>query len=87
VAVRVLAAGEDAEDTGADHLQEAVLSEVGVAGLVEGIGEGPGQADALVELADGQQPGVAAELTLRRLDHERGAKEVKDLWPAGWYTY
>jgi hypothetical protein len=51
----------------------------GSRGVGEGIGEGPGQADALVELADGQQPGVAGELTPRRLDHERGGEEIKDL--------
>src|SRR5205807_471110 len=60
--VLVLVAGEDAVDAGADHLQEGVFGEVGGAGVVEGIGEGPGQADALVELADGDQPGVAGEL-------------------------
>jgi hypothetical protein len=38
-----------------------VLGEVGVAGVVQDIGEGPGQADALVKLADGEQPGVAGE--------------------------
>jgi hypothetical protein len=31
-----------------------VLGEVGVAGVVEGVGEGPGEPDALVELADGK---------------------------------
>ena len=64
-----------------------MLGEVGVAGLVEGIGERPGQADALVELADGQQPGVTEELTWRRLNHERGADEFEDMWPAGWYIH
>jgi hypothetical protein len=63
VVVPVLIGGQDAEDAGRDHFQEAVLGEVRVAGIVEGVGEGPGQADALIELADGEQPSVAGELT------------------------
>jgi hypothetical protein len=39
-----------------------VLGEVRVAGVVEGFAEGPGEPDALVELADGQQPGIAGQL-------------------------
>ena len=48
---------------------------------------GAGQANAMIELADGQQPGVASELARRRLDHERSADEVEDMWPAGWYIH
>jgi hypothetical protein len=62
VVVLVRVAGQDAVDPGPDHLQEAVFGEVGVAGVVQGIREGPGEADALVELADREQPGVAGEL-------------------------
>jgi hypothetical protein len=40
-----------------------VRREVKVAGVIERVGEGPGQANALVELADGEQPGVAGQLT------------------------
>jgi hypothetical protein len=40
-------------DAGADHLQEGVLGQLGVAGVVEGVGEGPGEPDAPIELADG----------------------------------
>jgi hypothetical protein len=36
-----------------------VLGQVRVAGVIEGVGEGPGEPDALIELADGEQPGVA----------------------------
>ena len=71
--------GQGAVDPGPDHLRDRLLREVGVAGVVKGIGEGPGQADTLVALAGGQQPGVAGELARRRLDHERGADEVKDM--------
>jgi hypothetical protein len=42
VVVLVLLAGEDAVDPGPDHLQERMLGEVGVAGVVEGVREGPG---------------------------------------------
>ena len=60
VVVLVLVAGEDAEDAGADHLQEGVLGEVGVAGVVEDGGELLRQADAFVELPQRQQAGVGA---------------------------
>jgi len=63
-------AGQDAVDAGLDHLREGALGTVGVAGVIEGFGNGTGRADALVELADGEQPGVAGELTRRRLDNE-----------------
>jgi hypothetical protein len=71
VVVLVLVACEDALDAATDHLQEAVLCEVRVAGVIEGFGKGPRQADALVELADGEQPGITGELTLGWLDDER----------------
>jgi hypothetical protein len=87
VVVLVLVPGEDAVDPGPGHLQEGVLREAGVAGVVQGVGEGPGEPDALVELADGEQPGIAGELAGGWLDDERRAEEVEDLWPGGWSTH
>ena len=58
-----------------------MLGEVGVAGGVEGAGVGPCQPDALVELADGEQSGVAGELAGRGLNNERRPEEVEDLGP------
>jgi hypothetical protein len=49
VVVLVLVVGQDAKDADADHLQEAVPHEVGIAGIVEGVGEDPSESDALVE--------------------------------------
>ncbi len=43
--------------------------------------------DALVELANGQQPGIGGELACGRLHDERRAEEVEDLLPGGWYTH
>jgi hypothetical protein len=77
VAVLVLGAGQDAKDADADHLQEGVPREVGIAGVVEGVGEGPSESDALVEPANGLLACVAGQLTGRRLDHERGAEESR----------
>jgi hypothetical protein len=54
VVVLVLVASEDAVHAGPDHLHEGVLREVGVPGVIECFGKGPGQADVLVELADGE---------------------------------
>jgi hypothetical protein len=68
VAVPVLAASEDANAAGAGPLGEAVFREAGGAGTVHGLGVGPRQPDAFVELADGEQPGVTGELTQRRLE-------------------
>jgi hypothetical protein len=84
VVVLVLVARKDAVDAAADHLQERVLAQVGVAGVVEGAGVGPGKPDALVELADGEPSGVAGQLALGRLDDERRAKKIEDLWPRRW---
>jgi hypothetical protein len=52
--ILVLVAGQDAVDAGPDHLQERVLGEVGVARVVQRRGEPSGQADAFVELPQGQ---------------------------------
>jgi hypothetical protein len=43
---------------------------VGVAGVVESVGEGPREADALLERAEGEQPGVARKLSWRQFDDE-----------------
>jgi hypothetical protein len=45
------------------------------------------ESDALIELADREEPGTAGELTGQRLDDERGAKEVESLGPGRWYTH
>ena len=66
--VPVFVAGEDAEDAHADHVGEGVLDEVGIAGIVEGLGELLGESDALVELTQGQRPGVRREGGVGRLD-------------------
>src|SRR5262249_13509314 len=87
VVVLVRVAGEDAVGPGANHLQEGVIDQVGVAGVVQGVGEGPGKSDALVELADGEQPGITGELTGRGFDDDRRAEEIEVLWPGGWYTH
>jgi hypothetical protein len=34
--------------------------------------------DVFIELVDGEQPGVIAKLTYRRLDDQRHAEEVED---------
>jgi hypothetical protein len=54
--VLALVVSQDAVDAGADHYPKGVLSEVGVLGVVEGIGEVPGQPGAFVELAGGSSP-------------------------------
>jgi len=59
---------------------------VGAAGVVERLSEGPGEPDALVELAEGQQSGVAGELGRRRLTDQRRAEGVRDLSSGGWYN-
>jgi hypothetical protein len=51
-----------------------------------GVGERAGEPDPLVELADGEQAGVAGGLALRGLDRQRRADKFQDLRPGGWYT-
>ena len=53
-------------------------------GVVQGSSKCLCEADALVELADGEQPGVTGQLARGRLDDERRAEKVQDLWPGGW---
>jgi hypothetical protein len=48
-----------------------VLGKVRITGVIESTGKSPGQADALIELADGKQSGIAGELAWRRLDYQR----------------
>ena len=50
------------------------------AGVVEGNRECMRKPDALVELADGKQSGIAGELAGRWLDHERRAEKIQALW-------
>ncbi len=78
VVVLVFVAGEDSEDAHTDHVGEGVLDELGVARVVQGLGELLGKSDALVELAQGQQPGVRGEGGVGRLDvNGQGFKKVE----------
>jgi hypothetical protein len=86
VVVLVRVAGQDAVDPGADNLQEGVRGEARVAGVVEGVGEVPGEPDVFVKLPDGKEPGAAGESARRRLQGERAAEGVEDLRPGGWST-
>ena len=47
-----------------------VFAQVGVAGVGRHRGDGPGQPEVLVELAEGEQPGVGGELSGGRRDTE-----------------
>jgi hypothetical protein len=58
-----------------NHFQEAVLGAVGVAEVVDRPDKDTSEPDALVEIADGEQPVVAGELPGRRLNHERCAEK------------
>jgi hypothetical protein len=40
--------------------------------------------DALVDLANGEQSGVVGQLALGRLDDERRAQKIEELWRRGW---
>ena len=50
--VLVGVAGENAVNAGADHLQNRMLDEIGVAGIVEDSGESVRQAELFIELAE-----------------------------------
>lgn len=75
VVVLVLVAGQDAEDAGADHLQEGVFGQLRIARVVEHRGQLSRQADAFVELAQRQQAGVGRERGVGRLDVDRQRRE------------
>ena len=68
VVVLVGVVGQDAVDPHADHFQKGMRARLGVAGVVEGGGKLSGQAELLVQLPDRQQPRVAGQLSLLRLD-------------------
>ena len=60
-------------------VDSSLTAAVGVAGVIEGLGKGRGQAGAAGELGDGEQPCVAGELVRRRL----GKVSVADVAAAG----
>ena len=57
--VLALVTSDDAANAGAQHLEEGVLGRAGVAVVIEGVGEGPAELQAVIELAEGEQPGIA----------------------------
>jgi hypothetical protein len=58
--------------------EERVFKEVGVAAVVEGVGELADEVEALVKLADGQEPGNAGQGRVLDLDHDRGIVQKMD---------
>ena len=75
VVVLVFVTGEDAEDAHTDHVDEGVVDEIGIAGIVEGLGELVGQADAMVELPQRQQSGVRGQGGVGGLDMDGQRRE------------
>jgi hypothetical protein len=68
VIVLVRIPGEDAEDAGPDHLRKGMVDASGIAWIVEGSGESRGQADAVIELPQGQQASIGSERSVGYLD-------------------
>src|SRR4051794_33275421 len=86
--ILVLVVGEDAEEALAGHLQQGVLAQVGVAGVVQGGGEVAAESQALVELAEQQQAAVGGELVAAILEVDGQAGEKVDgLGPGSRYTH
>jgi RNA polymerase sigma factor (TIGR02999 family) len=54
--------------------------------VVEGLSDGSGQADALIELADGEQAGIAGEVGARGLQDDGPSDEIQALLPGRRYT-
>src|SRR5205807_475885 len=79
--------GEDAVDARADHFEEGVLDEVGIAGVVEDVGEGLGESEALIELPEGEQAGIAGELSGGGFDEEGQVAEIEGGLPGRLYTH
>ena len=71
VVVLVFVAGEDAEDTHADHVEEGVFDASGIAGIVECVGERYAEADTVIELSQGEQTGIGGERGVGKLDLDR----------------
>ena len=69
--VLIFVAGEDAEDTHTDHVEERVLDQLRIAWVVEGRGERRGQADTFVELPQQQEPRIRRERSMRDLNLDR----------------
>src|SRR5262249_23746912 len=87
VVILVLVAGEDAVQAGAEHLQARVLNQAGVAGVVDGRGELGGEAEALIELADGEQPGIGGEQGRGGSNGDRQAGKSQRLGRRRVYTH
>ena len=70
--------GEDAVHPHPRHLQKGVIDVAGMSAVGEGFGELPCQAELLVELAEGEQSGVAGNLVGRGHYHNRlGCEKIK----------
>lgn len=79
VVVLVFVIGEEAVQALADHAHQGVPGERRIASVLEGIGKLLREADLFVELADGEEPGVAGESGLGDLEDDRfGAWEIED---------
>ena len=75
-----------AGDPRPNHLGQGVVNQVGVTGVVEGLSEGWGQADPLIELADGQQAGNAGAFGVRGLRDDGPFEEIRAFLPGRRYT-
>ena len=67
---RFFVTSENAIDARANHVEKRVLAQLGIAGVVQGEGELPRQANLFIELPQGQQPGIARQLGLRGFDED-----------------
>ena len=68
--VLIFVIGENAIDALADHAEERLVSEIGVALVVQSCGELLGKFDVIVELSDRQEAGIAGERCGRNLDFD-----------------
>ena len=75
VIVLVLVVGEDAVDALADHAQEGLLRQGGIAWVVERGGELLSEAKLLVALPDRDEPGVAGQRCGGDLDLDRTRRQ------------
>ena len=86
--VLIFVVRDDAVDACTGHFDERMVDQLDIACVLQSLGKLPGQANAFIEFADGQEPCIAGKLCLRRLDDDgEFFKKTEGTLPGRLYTH